>query len=90
MDDIIWTGNSSKLLQSFTSTLSNHFAMKDLRDVITFFGILVKRHFTCIFLLLHKYFDDLHKFHLHTVKLVTPPSAAHTFLCLTNGERRSD
>lgn len=89
-DDIILTGSSSMLLSSFISTLSNQFAMKDLRDLHYFLGIQVKRDSMGIFLSHHTYVDDLHKFHLHVVKPVATPSAACTLLSLTDGELLTD
>jgi len=91
VDDIILTDNSSSLLHSFISTLSNRFAMKDLANLHYFLGIHVHRDSKGIFLSWHKYVDTLlHKFHLPTVKPITTPFVACTLQSLTNGELLTD
>jgi len=86
VDDIILTGSSSKLLHSFVFALSYQFD-KDPGDLHYFLGIQVQRDSMSISLSQDKYVDDLlHKFHFHTVKLVTTPSAARILLSLTDGE----
>jgi len=65
--------------------------MMDLEKLNYFHGIKVKRDSIGVFLSQQEYvFDLLHKFHLHIVKPVITPSAAHTLLSLTNGELLAD
>ena len=87
VNDIILTGSSTILLHSFISTLSNHFAMKDLEDLHYFLGLQVTRTPAGIFLSQQKF---LHKFHLHTTKPVTSPCVARTTLSLSDDELLTD
>jgi len=65
--------------------------MKDLGELYYFLGIQLQCNSMCIFVSQQKYVDDLlHKFHIHTIKFVTPLSAARTLLFLTDSELLAD
>jgi len=75
--DIIATGSSPNMLQSFITVFSNQFAMEGVGELDYFFGIKVIHRCLNIFLYQREHVDDLlHKFHLNTVKQITTPFVA--------------
>ncbi|CAH9116494.1 unnamed protein product [Cuscuta europaea] len=91
VDDIIVTGNSSKLVSHFLSLLAKCYAMKDLADLHFFLGIHATRTSSRLFLSQNKYISDLLlRFHFHTLKPVRSPLPSRTKLSLTDGELLAD
>ncbi|KAH9733814.1 reverse transcriptase Ty1/copia-type domain-containing protein [Citrus sinensis] len=59
VDDVIITGNNSKIIQHIIHTLSSQFALKDLGSLNYFLGIEIKKFKQGIFLSQAKYARDL-------------------------------
>jgi len=59
VDDMVITGNSSKLLSSLLSELNKQFKMKDLGRLSYFLGIQAQFHSQGLFLSQQKYAEDL-------------------------------
>ena len=59
VDDIVITGNSSKLISSLLNELNKQFKMKDLGRLSYFLGIQAQFHPKGLFLSQQKYAEDL-------------------------------
>ncbi|GJY20699.1 copia protein [Tanacetum coccineum] len=59
VDDIILTASSTRLRESIMTLLATEFAMKDLKPLSNFLGILVQRHSGGLFLSRKTYAEDI-------------------------------
>ncbi|GAA0153411.1 transmembrane signal receptor [Lithospermum erythrorhizon] len=76
MDDIIFTGSSQKLLNSFITKLNTHFALTDLGELHYFLGIQVLKTSAGLLLSQRKYtYDLLQKYKMQNAHTVSTPSS---------------
>lgn len=87
VDDIIVTSNILSYLGDFITTLTTHFALKDLGPLHYFLGIQVFRDSTGFHLTQTKYVEDmLKKFSLAKSAACVTPMVAHRSLSTSEGE----
>lgn len=85
VDDIVLTGNTSRLLSSFISTLGHEFEIKDLGALHYFLGLEVSSLSSSLYLSQTKYaLDILRRSNMLECKPCGTPLSAKTHLCTTS------
>jgi len=85
VDDIVLTGNDTNFLNSFITSLSQKFSLKDLGMLHHFLGVEVIPTPTGLFLSQHRHIQDiLNQFHMEGAKDVTTPLSATEPLSITD------
>lgn len=91
VDDILVTGNDSKLVQDVITRLANRFSIKDMGDLNYFLGIETKRTSQGMHLMQKKYIIDLlSKANMLHAEPVSTPLPTHPKLTLDSGQPLSD
>lgn len=91
VDDLIYTGNNSQMMEEFKKAMMQEYEMTDLGLMRYFLGMQVKQRPGQIFISQEKYADDLlKKFNMQDCKPLATPMAMNEKLSKDDGQNKVD
>ena len=91
VDDLIYTGNNSQMMEEFKKAMMQKYEMTDLGLMRYFLGMQVKQRPRQIFISQEKYVDDLlKKFNMQDCKPLATPMAMNKKLSKDDGQNKVD